>query len=211
VVAVVVGYAYYKRSRTPATLIDPSTGTANLGTGGYQNPAPTSPRSGPIDDPDVVSNNAEWARGAIDALEGAGFNRQFAATTIGKYLAGQPLDENELDLVRAAFALAGNPPNYLTPVSQPSTGTPAPTPTPVNPGGGPSIPETLVAPGNTDIDGWCQSVTAQYGYPVSLISLRALNPGFDSRIVWVLRPDPADQASMGNSATFRSDTTVRVR
>lgn len=210
-VAVFVGYAYWKRAKTPGTVYDPSTGTVDLGTGGYQNPAPTSPRSGPIDEPGVISNDAEWSMDAIDKLEGADFNRAYASITIGKYLAGQPLDENELDLVRAAWALAGHPPSNIAAVSQPSTGTPAPTPTPVNPGGGPSIPETLVAPGGTDIDTWAQGVTAQYGYPVSLAGLRSLNPGLDSHIKWVARSNPQDQADWGNSPQFLSDTTVRVR
>lgn len=126
-VLALVGYAYWQRSRQSGTMIDPSTGTMDAGDGGYQNPAPTSPPSGLVDDPNVISSNDEWARRAVDALTSIGFNAQYAATTIGRYLSGQELSPEEADVVRTAFALVGEPPNQLALVvrQQPNGPTPS--------------------------------------------------------------------------------------
>lgn len=123
----IVGYAYWKRSRSPGTVYDPAGGTVDLGTGGYQNPAPTSPPSGPVDDNDLITSNSQWSAAAISALVGIGFNPQFAATTIGKYLAGMELTPEEADVIRAAFGLVGEPPNAMAIIVRQGTGN-GPTP-----------------------------------------------------------------------------------
>lgn len=145
VVAVIVGYAYYKRRNRsgPSTVYDPATGTPAADLGGYQNPAPTSPPSGVVDDPNVISNNDEWSRVAVDRLVSAGWNAQYAATVIGKYLAGQQLTTEEADLIRAAYALAGYPPQMIAIVTAPPPPVEDDTPPDTNP---PPPPNTNVPP-----------------------------------------------------------------
>jgi hypothetical protein len=78
--------------------------------------------------------NAEWAQRVVDLLEGVGFERNFAATTIGKYLSGNALTTAEKLLVQAAVGLLGYPPAGALPIiSAPATPTPTPTPTPTAP------------------------------------------------------------------------------
>ena len=85
--------------------------------------------------------NVEWAQRVVDLLEGVGYDRNKAAATIGKYLAGQPLDGTEKLIVQAALALLGNPPAGALPIitagsapTQPGSpgpsGSPKPTTTP---------------------------------------------------------------------------------
>lgn len=60
--------------------------------------------------------NDEWARRATDRLVDAGWDPQLVATVLGKYLGRQKLTTSEADLVRAAFALVGQPPNDPPPI-----------------------------------------------------------------------------------------------
>ena len=138
-IGLVVIVAYVRRARKPAAVYSPSGGSINDLPVGYDNPAPTAPSSGFVDDPNIISNNAQWSRQAVDALEGASWDRQYAATVIGKYLAGQPLTPEEVNLVLAAKALVGDPPNPIAIVAIPS----AP------PAGPPSSPPPSSAPAGT--------------------------------------------------------------
>ncbi len=60
--------------------------------------------------------NPEWAQRVVDMLEGVGYDRNLAANTIGKYLAGQPLSTTESLLIRAAIGLLGYPPAGALPI-----------------------------------------------------------------------------------------------
>ncbi len=113
VVVVIVGYAYYARSRSGAGEMgfDPATGTPGGGSGEYVNPDPDGPPGdGTAQNPAVVNTNAEWGPRAVEALAAAGWDPQFAATAIGKYLTGQGLSDLEEQAVRAAVGLTGWPP-----------------------------------------------------------------------------------------------------
>jgi hypothetical protein len=81
-------------------------------------------------DTNVPTTNAEWSQRVIDALESVGYDRAAAAQTVGKYLAGQPLNVTEKLTIQVAIAMLGNPPAGSLPIiSAPDTPTPTPTPT----------------------------------------------------------------------------------
>jgi hypothetical protein len=130
----IVVYAYWRRSQAPAE--SPVEGD-QYATGDEYTPdayiGATAP-GGETYDPNAIetnipTTNQEWSQRAIDALESVGYTRDKAATTIGKYLAGQPLDLAEKLIIQVAIAMMGNPPAGALPIiSAPSTPT-APTPT----------------------------------------------------------------------------------
>jgi len=137
----IVVYAYWRRSQAPEEEL-PGEGD-QYATGDDYTPdayiGATQP-GGETYDPNatetnVPTTNQEWSQRAIDALESVGYTRDKAATTIGKYLAGQPLDLAEKLIIQVAIAMMGNPPAGALPIiSAPSTPvTPAPTPTPGTP------------------------------------------------------------------------------
>lgn len=138
VVAGIVGFAYWSRSRSGpggGVLYDPTTGSV-VGPPGYVNPVPDGPESDPVVvDDSVIRTPDQWAAVATQRLIDTGWEAQFAATAIGKYLAGDGLAPEEIRAVRAAQALAGlcpgNPPiiplpNVINPPTPPSEVEPNP-------------------------------------------------------------------------------------
>jgi len=138
-VAVVVAYAYWRRSSAPAAgdpveaVYDPSQG----GVAAYSNPAPNAPESGEYqpDDGQTLSGHEQWSRDALAGLAETGqWEPGYLAVVIGKYLQGVPLTAAERDVILAAYAVAGYPQPMLPIVliqSQPAPGG----------GGGPKPPE----------------------------------------------------------------------
>jgi hypothetical protein len=144
-VAGIVVYAYIRRSRV-APELEPGS-EEQLDAAGYV-PSDWSPDAfvgattpgGAAYDPQVdrldVTTNAEWSQRVIDLLTDVGYDRTKAATTIGKYLSGQPLDGVEKLIVQTAIAMLGNPPAGALPIislpsaypTTPSTPTTAPPP-----------------------------------------------------------------------------------
>lgn len=91
----------------------------------------TQPGGETYDPNDVTENvpttNAEWSQRVIDALESVGYERAAAAQTVGKYLAGQPLNVAERLTIQVAIAMLGNPPAGALPIiSAPDTPTTPP-------------------------------------------------------------------------------------
>src|SRR5262245_8152864 len=76
--------------------------------------------------------NAEWSQRLVDALENVGFERNYAALTIGKYLSGQQLTTAEALMMQTAIAILGNPPAGALPIlkfnNSPNGNTPNPAP-----------------------------------------------------------------------------------
>lgn len=110
-VAGIVGYAWWNRSRSEAApVVDPLTGSQDPATGGaYVNPRPV---NSTIDQTaDVIDTNAEWTQAVTERLSIMFYDSTFIATTIGKYLARQPLTTDEADLIRTAWAYEGKPPD----------------------------------------------------------------------------------------------------
>jgi hypothetical protein len=106
-------------------------------------------------DPSIVDQspmtNAEWSQRIVDLLEGVGYDRNKAAATVGKYLAGQPLDASEKLIIQTAIALLGNPPAGALPIiSAPAT----PTPTTPAPTTGPGAPRLTASFEKTPYKHW---------------------------------------------------------
>jgi hypothetical protein len=135
-VAGIVVYAYWRRSQAPE--VDPAAEGDQYVSGDDYTPdayiGATQPGGAsyePVVNDNTVNTNAEWAQRVVDLLEGVGYDRNLAAATIGKYLAGQPLTTTEKILVQAAIGLLGNPPGGALPIyGVPTPITPTPTPTP---------------------------------------------------------------------------------
>jgi hypothetical protein len=133
----IVVYAWWRRGQNAAVAPVPGEGDvvpADIGASGTDAfSGATSPGGAGFDEPTIdttPNTNAEWSQRVIDLLEGAGFDRTFAATTIGKYLSGQPLALSEKLLVQTAIALLGNPPAGALPIiSAPETPTTTTPPT----------------------------------------------------------------------------------
>lgn len=106
--AAFLAYSYWNRSRTAsaaATPLDPATTAL---------PDPTLPTVTTTTVPDntnVISTNAQWTQHAVDYLSGQGFEGQFVAATLGKFLARRGLTPNEEAVALAALAAFGQPPS----------------------------------------------------------------------------------------------------
>jgi hypothetical protein len=110
-------------SATDPNAIDPNTGIPYSQESGYgstpgqygsYNPLTGNYNPGPgafVPSP----SNATWSANAIAALTGEGFDPVTVTTAIGLYLAGQPLTQDEYDIVTGALALEGQPPNGAPP------------------------------------------------------------------------------------------------
>lgn len=131
-VAGIVVYAYWRSSQTPEP--SPEEGD-QYATGDDYTPdayiGATQP-GGETYDPNasetnVPTTNAEWSQRAIDALESVGYERSTAASAVGKYLAGTPLNLAEKLIIQIAIAMLGNPPAGSLPIiSAPDTPTTPP-------------------------------------------------------------------------------------
>jgi hypothetical protein len=101
----IVGYAWMSRSRSSAAPVD-STADTSL-------PDPTLPTVTTTtvpDNADVISTNAQWTQRATEYLSGQGFDGQFVAATLGKFLQRRALTPNEEAVALAALAAFGQPP-----------------------------------------------------------------------------------------------------
>lgn len=126
-VAGIVGYAWWARSRGGPigadVTVDPATGAGEEGGGRPLSPPP----GGTVDLTEgTISTNEQWANRAVERLSEVGYEPGFVATAVGKYLARQPLNPDEVDVVRTAWALIGRPPQSAPPITE----TPEPEPDP---------------------------------------------------------------------------------
>ena len=207
-VAAVVGYAYWKRRNSSSSpeIVEPEiedyTGGVQTGGAGVTQPGlpySTGESSGAVGAPHT---NAEWTQAAITALEGVGFDPQFAAVTLGKYLAAQPLNAAEADLVRTAQGLVGRPPVGDVRIIMIGTNS---TPAPSTP---PTAPERVSVPLNYNLYQWTAEIAAAYGIPYDLNRLRTLNPGIDSYIKWL---PPAAGTDYKIPVFYKATPQVRIR
>lgn len=153
-VALIVGYAYWARSRSASggggVVYDPATGSVG-GPAGYVNPAPHSPDSGePVDSGQGgITTRDQWGAAATAALAELGWEPQFAAATIGRYLAGEALVPSEVTAVRAAQAAVGLCPGNPPVIVAPNTTNPPPSSEPPPPSSTPDMPTGYpLAPGS---------------------------------------------------------------
>lgn len=142
VVAVLVGYMYWRHRKNAAaatTSVDTTTGT--VGDTGFVNPVPNAVGGGQTIDTTggtAVTDNATWTQKVLADFQSQGgiYDPLFASETLGKYLDGQALTQDEANLVRAAWGLEGHPPQgspvivMTTTASTPGAGTSNPGPAP---------------------------------------------------------------------------------
>jgi hypothetical protein len=132
----IVGYAWWKNGQasagdttgaTDATAADP-------GASDYIPPYSAFNTSGGTDLSQLPPlDNPAWSQRVQDLLSTIGFDPNFIANTIGKYLGRQQLTTAESDLVRTAISMVGLPPVGQFALIPTSTPTPTPTPVPVTP------------------------------------------------------------------------------
>jgi len=146
VVAGIVGYAYWARSRSRSVFdpnaIDPMTGlpySASMSTGPYVNPNPRASGSDTVDNQSgQILTNQQWSAAVTESLINVGYDAGFVASVLGKYLSKQPLTSDEANMVRVAWAYQGKPPEgpdtiVMQTGGGSTPGTPAPPPPPPPP------------------------------------------------------------------------------
>jgi PASTA domain len=60
--------------------------------------------------PTQASTNAQWTQAAVSALTPQGYTGQQVLGALAPYLAGQPLTQDQINVVQAAIAVEGYPP-----------------------------------------------------------------------------------------------------
>lgn len=136
----IVGYAWYTRDRGGVEEVE-----LQPEPGGGAAPAPTP--GGTVDETGgAPATNQEWTDAAVQALSAVGFEPGFVATALGAYLARQRLDPEQVEVVRTAKALVGEPPVGEWPILE----DPEPEPDP-EPSGAPDTPGGLRST-NVDYD-----------------------------------------------------------
>lgn len=115
-VAVLAGlyvvYRYRKASladeTTTTMVVNPASGTAvDAQQGDAVADTSTSDTTGSTS---VIGTNDEWTRVTVERLTSIGYDPAMATTALSLYLAGQPLSTDQVNLVRSAIGLSGNPP-----------------------------------------------------------------------------------------------------
>lgn len=118
----------------------PGLGDATIGSllGGGTSPSPglttgyaTAPGQSYQAQPAVPENNSQWTTGALSDLTSLGYDPATTAAALGLYIAGQPLTQDQYDLVATALGLSGNPPSG------------APTPTILHPAANANTPKNV--------------------------------------------------------------------
>jgi hypothetical protein len=92
--------------------------------------------------PAASTTNAQWVQAAITQLTQDGYNAQDIVAALGAYEQGQPLTPLQQQIVQAAIAVEGNPPQAVPPIQVQAT-----------PGGG-------TGGGQTSTDGGTPSTTS---------------------------------------------------
>jgi hypothetical protein len=123
-VAGIVGYAYWNKSRVDVTesdteVADYTTGTdyaMDSGVDEYVNPGGS---QAPIEEDYVTAptTNAEWSQKAISILVDTGHDPISASLAVGKYMARQDLTSTQANMIRAASAQLGPPPVGSFPIT----------------------------------------------------------------------------------------------
>lgn len=60
--------------------------------------------------PSAIDDNAEWTQAAVERLTNQGYDGATVTSALGEFLARRALDKSEATVVRAALAIAGQPP-----------------------------------------------------------------------------------------------------
>lgn len=195
-IAAVVAWAYYRRSQTPATIEESIAGNDFLTDDGSGNTRGRTGDSNVDDDGEnVIDTVAEWTEEVVRKLAATDWDTGFVYATIGKWIAGEGLTQEEKTLVLAAIAAAGQPPGGPYPIK---TGQPTPKPTPDPPKPTPTpAPTSVGAPHNINLYGWVDQLNRDYpGLNTSFVRLfgnfrgdpTALNPDHRKYMKWPGNP-----------------------
>jgi hypothetical protein len=139
----IAAYSYWRRSQDTTA---PAPGEGDISAADLTSPDAFVNPGGSTVIPDSSEQppftNADWFQRVLDLLEAAGVDRTLASQTLGKYLAGNPLNTAEKLIIQQAKGLLGPPPAGDLPIiSAPETPPPSGTgtpPSPVPPSGAPA-------------------------------------------------------------------------
>jgi hypothetical protein len=119
----IVVYAYLRRARSQASALTEGDAVPGDQWSPDAFSGATAPGGETFDPQDVnlagqpPRTNAEWTQRVVDWLVNVGqYDMQFTANTIGKYLAGNPLNAGEKLLVQAGIGALGSPPAGALPI-----------------------------------------------------------------------------------------------
>lgn len=141
-VAVIAGYAYWKRSATGGAAAEPSY-YADLRTGsdtgsdayeGANDSVTGTAGSSYYDDlPAVPTTDQQWTAAVVNSL--TYYEPGYLYGVLGKYLARQPLSIDEATVIRSAWAAVGRPPGNQQILTATDTSTPGTSKAPAAPTG----------------------------------------------------------------------------
>jgi hypothetical protein len=180
----IVVYAYWRASQAPIDEA-PEEGDQYASGDDYTPDAyigATQPGGETYDPNDTENNlpttNAEWSQRVIDALESVGYDRANAAQTVGKYLAGQPLNAAEKLTIQVAIAMLGNPPAGALPIISAPAPPTTPPPATSNKLATPTMRYSAGSPANTNYALAWTAVPGAQAYLVKRERGPAPNPQF---------------------------------
>lgn len=112
--------SYYMSKKQAAPVAQDTTPTALVytGSGGGDTTTDTS-----TDTTGAPETNEDWARRAKQYLIGRGNDGLIVNSAVDKFIAAQPLNQQEQALISQAVGAVGSPPQSLPPVDQPTTPT----------------------------------------------------------------------------------------
>jgi len=109
-VAGIAGYAWWSRRGAPVVDSAVSEGVVSDDTIGEPVQGNVQYAGAVNEDVEVIDTNAEWAQHAVDLLEQNGYERSTVSSALGEFLSRRALDASETNIVQAALAVAGPPP-----------------------------------------------------------------------------------------------------
>ena len=112
----VLAYAYWKKSAgdgADVTAVDPG---LQPSAEGYVSPLGNSGTNSTLTDTsqtddEKIKTNGQWTQAAAETLQGAGWDQAAIYSAIGKFLQRKRLTATEINVVEAAIAAWGNPPD----------------------------------------------------------------------------------------------------
>lgn len=195
--AAVLAWAYYRRSQSGPTVIEEGIeGGVDPGGAGWDNTPGRTGDSNRNEDNDVIDTIPEWTEDVVRKLAATDWDTGFVYATIGKWIAGEGLTDNEVTLVRAAIAASGQPPGGPYPIkrAQPTPTPTPPPPPPPPPSPPPQPPASTGAPHNINLYDWVSGLNRDYpGLNTSFTKLfgnfrgdpTALNPDHRKYMKWL--------------------------
>jgi hypothetical protein len=195
VAAAIVVYAWWKHRQNAASASTVDTSLGGVGPDAtYVNPVPGAVGNGGVVDNaggTAVLDNQTWVQAVLADFQsqGAIYDPLFAAETLGKYLAGQPLTTDEATLVRTAWGMEGHPPQGDLPIVMATTAstpggstTPTPSPPPNGSKGAKYVNTAKFTEHNPPWNSTLGGIAHHYGETVDkLMQLNIGNPDVVSR------------------------------